>query len=58
MHERHKWDHAIFFSYETIINMRPYNCTYGKCFAFNTDWKDFEQYLIVGRYLGVALNDW
>ena len=22
MHERHKWDHAILFSYETMINMR------------------------------------
>ena len=23
---------------------------------FSTDWKDFKQYLIVGRYLGEALN--
>ena len=32
--------------------------TYGKFLGFNTDWKGFKQYLIVGRYLGVALSCW
>ena len=27
-----------------------------KCLGINTAWKCFKQYLIVGRYLGVALN--
>ena len=40
-----------------MINMRPaITARTVSVSDFNTGWKGFRQYLVVGRYLGVALN--
>ena len=54
---RHKWRHAILFSYEIVIIYSD-NRTYGAYFGLKHGLKRFQriQYLIDGRYLGVAMN--
>ena len=51
MHDTSQVDHEILFSHETMINMCPKPPS-----DFTTSWKGFKQDLIVGKYLGVALN--
>ena len=55
MHDTSQLGSRDFFSHDTMTNMLPYG-TYGKCFGFQHGLRRFKQYLIVGRYLGAALN--